>query len=416
MRSLYYQTPSAVALIFHIIRTEGPINRTDIVTRTGLSKSTVSLQINRLLSRGLIREETPGGAGKAKRKLRLELAADSGCVVGVLLGIHALTINVFNIGMATLVEGAWDMSSVIEPEPTNRFIMEKIEELFLKAGIPREKLWGIGIGFPFPVDFMKGTADSPPNVPLWNQYPLRKVYEDHFGCPVLIDNDVNVMALGEGFSGAAQEEKDFIFVKVGTGIGSGLILDGKIYRGSKGCAGDIGHIGIDGETRLCHCGNQGCLEAIAAAPAIAARGLEAAMTGESPLLEDILQSRSRITSRDVGDCAQRGDMASIRIIQESGRKIGSVLAKLVNFANPGAVYIGGGVANSGNLFLSSIRESIVKRSPHLATIDLSIRFSELMARSGPTGAGILIVDELFSFSRFQETLDHRLPAEYPPAR
>lgn len=409
MKKQYYEAPSAAALIFHIIRTDGPLNRTSIVNRTGLSKSTVSLQINKLLDRGLVKEEILPGSEKALRKVRLKLSADAGNVVGVFLGIHKLTIHVFNIAMETLIEGSWDLESVIEPEPTNLFIMEKIEELLGKAGVDSSKLWGIGMGFPFPVDFQKGVSDSPPNIPLWNLYPLRYIYEKRFGCPVLIDNDVNVMALGEGFAGAALEEKNFIFVKVGTGIGAGLVLDGRIYRGAKGCAGDIGHIGIDGENRLCHCGNQGCLEAIAGGPALAARGLEAAMTGESPLLENILKKKGKITSQDVGDCAQRGDMHSIKIIQESGRQIGSVLAKLVNFANPGAVYIGGGVARSGNLFLSAIREAIVKRSPHLATIDLTIRFSELMEKSGPIGAGILIIDELFSFQRFQKTLDRRLP-------
>jgi glucokinase-like ROK family protein len=407
MKKQYFETPSAAALIFQIIRTEGPINRTEIVEKTGLSKSTVSLQISKIVERGLIREEVPPKSNKTKRKLRVELVADAGYVIGVLLGIRKVTLTLFDLGMNSKLNASHDLESVIEPEITNKIIIEKIKDLLSDFGIDEGSLWGIGMGFPFPVDFQRGISDSPPNLPLWHLYPLKSLYEEKFNCPVLIDNDVNIMALGEGFSGIAQDEKDFIFVKVGTGIGSGMVMDGRIYRGAKGSAGDIGHIGIDGETKLCHCGNQGCLEAIAAAPAIASRGLSAAMTEESPLLESIFKEKQRITSEDVGNSAQRGDMFSIQIIQESGRQIGSVIAKLVNAFNPGVIIIGGGVALAGNFFLSAIRESIVYRSTHLATIDLTVKFSDLMEKSGPTGAGILIIEELFSFNRFQETLNRR---------
>ena len=408
MKRTEFETPSAESAIFNIIRTGGPINRTDIVARTGFSKSTISLQIGRLIQRGLIREEQPEDDGRPRRNLRLEIRSDAGYVAGVFLGIHKLCITLFNLGMDAIRESRFTLESVIDPDETNRFIVEKIRDILEAAGVHPEALWGIGLGFPFPVDFEKGIPDSPPNLPLWHSFPLKSLYEEAFGCPVLIDNDVNVMALGEGFSGVAQDEKDFIFLKVGTGIGAGLFLDGRIYRGSKGCAGDIGHIALDGETKLCHCGNAGCLETIAGAPAIAAKGFAAAMTEESPLLAAVLKQKNRITSEDVGDSAQRGDMFSIQIIQESGRHVGSVLAKLVNFSNPALVVIGGGVAGAGTIFLTAIRESILRRSTHLATIDLNVRFSELREQSGPTGAGRLILEEIFSSSRFAGTVEREL--------
>ncbi len=408
MRKTVYETPSAESLIFNIIRHEGSANRTDLVDKTGFSKSTISLQINKLIKKGLITEFQPVGAENTVRKLQIKLLPDAGFVVGVFLGIHKLSITLFNLQMEAVRESVFDLISVIEPQFINDLIIEKIELILQQGKINRNSLWGIGLGFPFPVDFQRGIPETPPNLPLWHQFPLKSLYEKHFSCPVLIDNDVNVMALGEGFSGIAQDEKDFLFVKIGNGIGAGLFLDGRIYRGAKGSAGDIGHIAIDGESRLCHCGNIGCLETIAAYPAIAAKGLEAAMTDESPLLAAILKETNKITSKDVGDSAMRGDMFSLRIIQESGRHIGTVLAKLVNFSNPGMVVIGGGVAQSGNIFLASIREAILRRSTHLATIDLQVRYSDLQEKCGPIGAGRLIIEEIFSSSMFSKTINDNL--------
>jgi len=407
MRKTVYKTPSAESLIFNIIRNENSINRTDLVDKTGFSKSTISLKINKLIKKGLIREIPPEGAENTIRKLQIELVPNAGFVIGVYLGTQKLCIALFNLKMEIVKESSFDLESFVDPQYVNSLILKQIELILRQAKVELHSLWGIGMGFPFPVDFQQGIPEYP-NSPLWHQYPLKTLYEEHFSCPVLIDNDVNIMALGEGFSGIAQDEKDFIFVKIGNGIGAGLFQDGRIYRGVKGCAGDIGHIAIDGESRLCQCGNIGCLEIIAAAPAIASKGLEAAMTDESPLLAAILKEKNKITAKDVGESAQRGDMFSIRIIQESGRQIGTVLAKLVNFSNPGMVVIGGGVSRSGNIFLSSIREAILPRSTHLATIDLQVRFSELQEKCGPIGAGRLIIEEIFSSSMFSQTIDKNL--------
>ncbi len=404
MRKSVYETPLAESVIYNVIRVEGPINRTEVVLKTGFSKSTVSLQINKFIQKGLVYEEQPEGGTTAKRKLRVEINGDAGFVAGIFVGIHKLSVIIFNLKMEVRTEAEHYIESTINPVETNRFIVKKLREALVDAGIEAEALWGIGMGFPFPVNYELGIPDSPPNLPLWEQFPLKSFYEEEFRCPVFIDNDVNVMALGEGYSGAAQAEKDFIFLKVGTGIGAGLFFDGRIYRGAKGSAGDIGHIGIDGEKNLCHCGNAGCLETLAAAPAIAARGLQAAMTEESPLLATIFKSKNSISALDVGNSALQGDMSSIRIIQDSGQKIGMVLAKLVNFANPGMVVIGGGVSKAGNLFLAAIRESIVRRSTHLATIDLIVRFSALGDRCGPIGAGRLAIEEVFSSRRFNRTI------------
>ena len=173
---------------------------------------------------------------------------------------------------------------------------------------------GIGIGVPGPVDFSAGTVVSPPIMPGWDRYPIIQTVQQWFpSANVVVDNDVNVMALGEINQGAGKGVDNLIFVKIGTGIGAGIICEGKIYRGSSGCAGDIGHIGVDKSGPYVHCGNQGCLETVAAGPAIAERALSAAQAGKSPiLLKHYEKNGNVLRAEDVGDAAQRRRCAGNR--------------------------------------------------------------------------------------------------------
>jgi predicted NBD/HSP70 family sugar kinase len=204
------------------------------------------------------------------------------------------------------------------------------------------------------------------------------------------------MALGEVSTGIAKGVKNLIFVKIGTGIGSGIVCNGRIYRGSNGCAGDIGHICVQKDGPICPCGNRGCLEAMAAGPAIGERGVRAALEGKSPILLKYYQAHEgRLSAEDVGNAAREGDPAAIEIIRDSGQMIGDVLAGLVNFFNPSMIVIGGGVAGIGNLLLSSIRRAVLNRSLPLSTRDLQICFSEKGSDAGVIGAVNLALDKVF---------------------
>jgi predicted NBD/HSP70 family sugar kinase len=213
---------------------------------------------------------------------------------------------------------------------------------------------------------------------------------------VVVDNDVNIMALGEQRVGDGTGVDHFIFVKIGTGIGAGIISNGKIHRGSDGSAGDIGHICVDKEGPLCACGNRGCLEAISAGPAIASRALEAARNGSSPLLRLAWETNGGLRPEDVNVACREGDQAALDIIRESGQMIGDVLASLVNFFNPSHIFIGGGIANFGNHLLVAIRRAVLHRSLPLATTHLSIKFSRVGSNVGVMGAISLALDYLFA--------------------
>ncbi|HLA43956.1 MAG TPA: ROK family protein, partial [Aggregatilineales bacterium] len=213
---------------------------------------------------------------------------------------------------------------------------------------------------------------------------------------VIVDNDVNVMALGELRAGAGINQLNLLFIKVGTGIGCGIICSGEIYRGTNGCAGDIGHICADPNGPVCHCGNIGCLEAMAAGPPIAARAMEAVRAGESKILARYVDlNGGTLTAEHVGAAAAEGDRIANEIIQDSGRMIGEVLAGLVNFFNPSLILIGGDVSNIGHQFLSSIRRGVLHRSLPLSTRHLRIDTSPMGVDAGIVGAISLALEHVF---------------------
>jgi predicted NBD/HSP70 family sugar kinase len=203
---------------------------------------------------------------------------------------------------------------------------------------------------------------------------------------------VNLMALGELWR-LKRVLPNFLVIKIGTGIGCGVVCHGEVYRGANGSAGDVGHICVDPDGPRCHCGNLGCVETMAAGPAIARLGIDAAREGRSALLAQRLADQGALTPEDVGHASRAGDSAANAIVQRSGTLIGQMLASVVNFFNPSHVFVGGGVTRIGPLFLASLRQSVYQRSLALSTRHLEIAYTPLGDRSGLIGAGVLALQE-----------------------
>ncbi|CAA9395253.1 MAG: N-acetylglucosamine kinase bacterial type predicted / Transcriptional regulator of N-acetylglucosamine utilization, partial [uncultured Nocardioides sp.] len=214
--------------------------------------------------------------------------------------------------------------------------------------------------------------------------------------PALLDNDVNVMALGEQHTGVARSAEDFLFVKVGTGIGCGIVVDRQLYRGVDGCAGDIGHIRVTDDGPVCACGNTGCLEAFFGGAALARDATAAARSGRSAALGLLLEHHGRLGGEEVSAALSQGDATSLELVREGGRHLGSVLANLVSFFNPGLIVIGGGLARLGHPLLAEIRSVVYRQSLPLATGNLPIVLSELGDDAGVVGAARLISDAVFA--------------------
>lgn len=397
--------PAAGAAIFRIIKNIGPLSRTDIVKKTGLSKSTVSVHTKKLLEMGLITEaeienKSVGSVGRNRQLLKF--AKNNGFIIAVDLGATSL-----NVGLCNLDAEIIDLRSkkiLVNNGP--KIIMEEIdlfiEDLLKSNQLAAKKIFGIGMGVPGPVEFSKGLPVSPPIMPGWHLYPLKKVLQEKYSCPAFIDNDVNVMAAGEKHAGLAQAVPNFIFIKIGTGIGAGIICEDELYRGSKGCAGDIGHIAVEGEEELCPCGNRGCLEVVAAGPAIARKAEQAAKNNKSDLLLSILEEKGELTAKDVGQAVKKNDRAAVEIVKNSGQKIGQVVSRLVNFYNPSLIIIGGGVAKIGNYLISAIKEEVLRRSTSLAVQDLEIELSQKNDQVAVIGAAAMAVNEIYSHDNVTE--------------
>tara|TARA_B110000971_G_scaffold221932_1_gene271616 strand:- start:174 stop:1217 length:1044 start_codon:yes stop_codon:yes gene_type:complete len=251
------------------------------------------------------------------------------------------------------------------------------------------ELLAIGIGLPGPVDHRTGRPSNPPIMPGWNDFDVAAEVRKTFDVPVLVDNDVNIMALGERAS-RSDQPNDMIFLKASTGIGSGIISGGKLQRGAHGIAGDIGHIAVFRAAEIgCKCGNIGCLEAIAGGPAI---------------MESLLATGIKVHSTDdIVGLVNAGDLATIAAVRQAGRDIGEVLNMCVSIVNPALIVIGGLLSESGEHLLAGIREVVYSRSP-LATHGLAISQTEAGADAGVVGASIMAIDYALSAERLEELI------------
>lgn len=385
----------SLGAILDLIRRGRARSRSEIAGLTGLTRGIVAQRVADLLARGLVAESmAPSTGGRPPR--RLALRADAGHVL--VADVGATSIDVAVADLAGRVLGRRDTEADVSAGPLAILsLVEGLADRLLADAAPPGPLWGVGIGLPGPVEFGSGDPVSPPIMPGWDRYPVRERFTSRHGVPVWVDNDVNIMALGEWRAGVARGHANVVFVKVGTGIGAGIICGGALHRGAQGSAGDIGHIRVpDASDGLCRCGMAGCLEAVAGGAALARDGEALARSGRSAPLEAVLGVEGRVTARDVARAAQAGDPRALELLQASGRRVGGVLAGLVNFFNPSLVVIGGGVAGAGDAYLAAIREVVYARSLPLATRDLLVRFSALGGLAGVTGAAAMVLDQLFA--------------------
>jgi len=271
------------------------------------------------------------------------------------------------------------------PESVLGWVSDAAAALMRESGRPRTDLLAIGVGLPGPVEYSSGRPINPPIMPGWDRFDVRGTLEAQFHVPVLVDNDVNIMALGERET-AWPDVDHLIFVKVATGIGAGVISGGILQRGAQGIAGDIGHVQVSrGAEVPCHCGNRGCLEALASGPALAAhlraKGLDVS------------------TNQAVVDLVKRGNLEAIQAVRQAGRDLGEVLTACVSLVNPSVIVIGGSMAQAGEHLIAGVREVVYTRSMPLATQHLQITQSGAGLDAAVIGASMLAIHHALSPAR-----------------
>jgi glucokinase len=241
-------------------------------------------------------------------------------------------------------------------------VEETIAQTGTETGATRDAFLGVGIGSPGPLDRAKGMVITTPNLG-WHNFPLRDRVSDAVGLPATLDNDANCATLGEWWTGAAVGGRNVVGVTIGTGIGGGLILDGRLYHGSSDAAGEVGHTSIDINGRRCKCGNYGCLEAYAAGPAIAERAREALHGGESSLMDRMVEGDlDKLTAQHVFEASKQGDGVAREVVRETARLIGTGVSNLINLFNPDVVVLAGGVAQAGDDLFNPLRAEVHRRA------------------------------------------------------
>jgi predicted NBD/HSP70 family sugar kinase len=373
--------PGAGAVL-ELIRRGTALTRADLGRLTGMGRAAVSQRVDGLIERGLVREtaDLPSTGGRPPASLVFNSA--SGVVLAADLGATHARLAVTDLAGAVLAEMAEDLDIAQGPEAVLGVVAAQFGDLLGEAGRKPADVRGIGVGVPGPVEFASGRPINPPIMPGWDGFSIPGFLADHFDVPVLVDNDVNIMAVGEHWS-HWRSERHFLFIKVGTGIGCGIVVESAIHRGEQGAAGDIGHIRVaDHDDVICECGNAGCLEAVAGGRALARAVRELGLPGRN--------------SRDVVALARAQNLEVVRLVRRSGRLLGEVLAGLVNAFNPSVIVIGGDVAEAHEQLFAGVREVVYQRATPLATRHLNIARSALGDRAGTVGAAVLVIEHILS--------------------
>jgi glucokinase-like ROK family protein len=364
---------------------KGGISRADIARRMDLSRAAVTGIINDLIDRGLVREASNVPSVSGRRPVMLEINPALGYVLGIDLGATHLEIVVADFSGRIVADRRSEIQIQEGPQQCLGLIIDEAVALLDAAGLSMGQISAAGVGVPGPIISEAGMVRMPPLMPGWDKFPIRSHLESHWGIPVSLNNDAELGALGEWAFGAGRGEHNLAYIKVGTGVGAGLILDGRIYRGTSGCAGEIGHITIKEQGPRCACGNRGCLEVVAGGRAIAQQAQRAILANRSTILAEIKPVET-ITAEDVAEAARRGDLISQQIIAEAGGYLGTAIASLVNLINPGMIVIGGGLAQMGDLLLEPVRQAVVNRSISAAAESVRIVTAVLGNRSASIGA------------------------------
>ncbi|WP_433833896.1 ROK family protein [Actinoplanes sp. CA-015351] len=389
-------SPLAVAAgpgdVLQLFRTQPTLTRADVMAQTGLSRSTVNQRLDALLSAALVVPSGEGAPTGGRPASRFAFNSDRGVLLVADIGATGMRIALCNLRGEVRHERDQDIDVADGPSPVLTAVDVAFRALLASAGCDPADVHGIGIDVPGPVDFDSGQVVSPPIMSGWDRYDIPAWFTGRYDCPVLVDKDVNAMAVGEHRS-VHPHVRQLLMIKAGTGIGAGMIIDGGVYRGADGAAGDIGHIQLSvsdlsgTDAPVCRCGNAGCVEAYA---------------GGWALVRDLNSAgRSVRTVSDAVALIRTGDVTAVRLARRAGRILGHAIADSVSLLNPSVVVVGGQLAGIEEQLFAGIREMVYRRSLPLATRKLTIVATTLGPRSGLVGMALLLADSIFAAPRVE---------------
>ncbi|MBJ8344335.1 ROK family transcriptional regulator [Antrihabitans sp. YC2-6] len=391
------ETASHVGDVLGLFRDLGELSRIEVIERSGLSRSTVNQRLAALLDARLINAVDGGESTGGRPSTRFAFHSERAVLPCVDIGASGFVASVCDLSGTPLRHQNHSVDVWDGPDR----VLGLVETAFARLLYDDDEIWGVGVGVPGPVEFASGRVVNPPIMTGWDGFDIAGWFSKRYPGPAIVENDTNSRAVAESRQTGTD---NLIALKIGTGIGSGLVFNGQIIRGNEGAAGDIGHILATAADQLaplpCRCGNVGCVEAYA---------------GGWALIRDLSAAGVDVTSvAEVATLVQQGQMDAVRSVRNAGRVIGEAIASLVSILNPATIVISGQLAACDEILLSGIREKIFQRALPLATRNLQLRRSDLGELAGVTGLALITADRLLGVDNVDQTIaTHSTP---PAAR
>jgi predicted NBD/HSP70 family sugar kinase len=369
--------------VLEVVRERGTVSRADIATATGLARSTVSTLVGELQSAGLVVEHedvrADGPAATGRPPLMLSLDPGAGAVIGIQFDHDFVRVAIADLSLTVLAEGVRASDVDHDAEAGLDAAAALVDSLLAEAGVDSGRVIGAGVALSGPIDKASGLVGSTTILPGWVGVDVASLLGERLGVPVHVENDANLGALAESILGAGRGAMEMAYVMMSSGIGGGLILGGRLYRGARGTAGEIGHVSVDEAGHMCRCGSRGCLETL---------------VGARALIESLRRSHGgEITIEGMISLARDGDPGCQRVIADAGRIVGRVVAALCNEFNPERIVVGGELALAGDLLLEPLREAVGRYAIPAAAEELTVVPGELGDQAELMGALALVIDQ-----------------------
>jgi glucokinase-like ROK family protein len=382
------------SLVLNALRLHAPVSRAELAAITQLNRSTISNIVNILIEDGLVLEVDTMESKIGRPGIALALKPDGGAVIGVEIGVGFISVILTDF-VANVLWRQWVETSPAKPQIE---IVSEAEKLIDQAiFFAREKylrILGIGLGVPGLVDVQKGELLFAPNLG-WRNVPLRLMWNQRFHLPLYVENEANLAALGEYYFGVGREVENLIYLSSGVGLGGGLIINGKLFKGEYGFAGEIGHIQRDPQGEQCGCGRRGCWETQVGPRAVLRRVRNAIEADpDNPLIQYFDGELNNLTFRKIVECALHGDQLCRSAMEEVGKKLGTGIADLANIFNPEIVIVGGAFSYGREILLPVLEETISKETLPAVKQNLRVEFSEHGADACVLGAIAVVLDDI----------------------
>ncbi|MHB1274683.1 MAG: ROK family protein [Candidatus Humimicrobiaceae bacterium] len=394
----FYNKKALKLKILDLIRNKSLITKQQIAKELGINITTVSILINQFKERDNIIKEIGDGSSSGGRKPKLYTINNKlGYVIGIDVGgtntrgiLTDLSGNIINY-LKIKTKAKEGKETVLSK------VVSVANEIIDASKISREKLFGIGMSISGIINSYEGVSIFCPNIPGWENYPIKHIMEKEFNLPVCIDDSVRCAAVAEKRFGIAKDNDNFIFISIGKGIGLGAFIDGKIYRGSMGLAGELGHITVSEDGPLCNCGNKGCLEAIASGPGILKRAREGIKNGiVTSISKEINNDFENLTVEIISKAANEGDKYAYYLINRTGEYIGIAIAAALNLFGSDLVVLWGGILECGDIILDAIKRTVKMRALEFISKRVRIEKTALGDNIAALGAAQTFIDKLYS--------------------